>query len=229
MNALDWIIIAAIGVSAIAAYFRGFLYTTFKMLSSVIAIYLSYIGYKPINSMLRRTVIYSWLQKAAMDNANGLQEAMGLNEQTKLIECLKLPIPSSIQEGLIRNNNPEIYKLLGAESFKEYIGGYIANFYLSIIAFIILWCFVKAILHLISENIRMLTKLPVINFADKWLGFGLGLIKGVIGIWIGTIVIAFLIGFPKFQALYVLLSQSTLGKWFYENNLILSIIDQLFV
>ena len=56
MNTLDWIIIAVIAISAIAAYYMGFLYTTFKMLSTVFAVYLSYIGYKPINSILRKTI-----------------------------------------------------------------------------------------------------------------------------------------------------------------------------
>lgn len=229
MNTLDWMIIAVIAISAIAAYYKGFLYTTFKMLSTIIAIYIAYIGYKPINSILRKTFLYSWLQQVATNHVNGIQEIIGLNEQTKLIDHLNLPIPSSVKEGIIRNNNPEIYKLLGVDNFKEYIGGYIANFYLSIIAFIILWCVVKAILYLIGESIHILAKLPIISFADKWLGLFVGFIKGVVGIWIATIILAFLIGFPKFQTLSVLISESTLGKWFYENNLILDIIDQLFI
>lgn len=229
MNTLDWIIIAVIAISAIAAYFRGFLYTTFKTLSTILSLYLSYIGYKSVNSILRETFLYDWLQKVAVSNVNGIQEAMGLNEQTKLIDALSLPIPSGIKEGLVRNNNPEIYQLLGADNFKEYIGGYIANFYLSIIAFIILLCVVKAVLYLIGESIQVLAKLPIINFADRWLGLGIGFIKGVMGVWIGTIVMAFLVGLPKFQGLAVLLSESTIGKWFYENNLILDIIDQLFI
>ncbi|HHX62665.1 MAG TPA: CvpA family protein [Epulopiscium sp.] len=229
MNTLDWIIIAVIGISAITAYYRGFLYTTFRMLSTIIAIYLSYIGYRPINSMLRKTFLYDGLQKVAISNVKGLQAVMGLNEQTKLINSLNLAIPNSIKEGLIQNNNPEIYKLLGVDNFEAYIGGYIANFYLSIIAFILLWCVVKAILHLIGESIHILTKLPLIRFADRWMGFIVGLVKGILGIWIGTVILAFLIGLPKFQALSVLLSQSILGQWFYENNLILDIIDQLFI
>lgn len=229
MNTLDWIIIAVIAISAIAAYLRGFLYTIFQMLSTIVAIYLSYRWYQSINSILRKTVLYNWLQQVAISNVDGIQGAMGLNEQTKLIERLNLPVPGGIKEGLIRNNNPEIYKLLGADNFKEYIGGYIANFYLSIIAFVVLLCVVKAVLYLIGQSVQLLAKLPIISFADKWLGLGLGLIKGFVGIWIGTIVVAFLVGFPKFQTLSVLLSESTLGKWFYENNMILDIIDQLFV
>lgn len=229
MNTLDWIIIAVIAISAIAAYYRGFLYTTFKMLSTVIAIYLSYRGYRPINSILRQTFLYGWLQKVALSNAAGLHSAMGLNDQTKLIDSLGLPIPASIKEGLVRNNNPEIYKLLGADNFQEYVGGYIANFYLSIIAFVLLLFVVKAVLHLMGESIQLVARLPFIRFADKWLGLGVGFIRGVLGIWISTIILAFLIGFPKFHDLSALLSESTIGKWFYENNMILDIIDQLFM
>lgn len=229
MNTLDWIIIAVIAISAIAAYYRGFLYTTFKMLSMVIAVYLAYMGYKPINSILRGTFIYEWLRKIAVSNAAGLYSAIGLNEQTKLINSLNLPVPSSIKEGLIRNNNPEIYKLLRAEDFREYIGGYIANFYLSIIAFVLLLLVVKAILYLMGQSIQILAKLPIIRFADQWLGLGIGFIKGTLSIWIATIIVAFLIGFPQFHGLSVLLAESTLAKWFYENNMILDIIDQLFI
>ncbi len=229
MNTLDWSVIAVIAISAIAAYYKGFLYTMFKMLSTVATIYLAYIGYRPINSILRKTFLYDALQKVAISNAAGLHDALGLNEQTKLINNLNLPIPNSIKEGLVRNNNPEIYKLLGADNFQEYIGGYIANFYLSIICFIIMFLMIKAILYLLGESIHILTRLPIVHFADKWLGLGIGLIRGFLTVWFGTIITAVLIGFPKFQRLAILLKESTLARWLYENNMILDIIDQLFI
>lgn len=229
MNTLDLIIIAAIALSAIAAYYKGFLYTTFQTLSTIIAIYLSYRWYQPINSILRKTVLYKWLQKIAMSNVTGIQSVMGLNDQTQLINHLQLPIPNGIKESLIQNNNSEIYKLLGVDNFSEYIGGYIANFYLSIIAFVIVWCVIKAILYIVGESIHLLSRLPIIRFADKWFGLVVGILKGVIGVWFGTIILAFLIAVPEFQTLSILLADSTIAKWFYENNIILDIINQLFL
>lgn len=229
MNTLDWIVIAIIAISAIIAYYKGFLYTVFQTISTMLALYLSYMGYKPLNSMLRKTFLYDWLQKLAISNVDGLHNVMGLSEQAELISGLQLPIPSNIKENLIRHNNPEIYQLLGAHDFKEYVAGYISNFYLSIIAFIILLSIIKVIMHILGESIHIISKLPIIRFADKWLGLGVGIIKGCIWIWISTIVLAFLIVLPRFKALTALLSESILAKWFYENNLILEIIDQLFI
>lgn len=229
MNTLDWLIIAVIVLSTITAYRKGFLYTIFQTLSTVIAIFVASAGYKPINSMLRKTFVYDWLQEVAMGNANGLHEAIGLNNQTQFINNLNMPIPSMIQEGMVKNNNPEIYKLLSADNFTEYIGGYIANFYLSIIAFILLLFAVKALIYLLGGSIKTIANLPIINFFDRWLGLILGFAKGVIWVWISMMIIAFLIGFPKFQTLSIQLSQSSVAKWFYENNMILDIIDQLFV
>lgn len=229
MNILDLMIIAVIGISAIAAYYRGFLYTIFKTLSTIVSIYLSYIGYKPINSMLRKTFLYEWLQKIAISNVSGLQGAMGLSEQTQLINTLNLSIPSGIQENLIHHNNPEIYNLLGANDFKAYVGGYIANFYLSIIAFMLLFFVIKAAIYLLSGGVKFVARLPIISFFDKWLGLGVGMIKGIISIWIGTIILTLLIVMPQFNHLSIILSQSTLAQWFYENNLILDIIDQVFL
>ena len=123
----------------------------------------------------------------------------------------------------------EVYKLLGVDSFQEYIGGYIANFLLNIIAFIIVWCLVKVILYVADESLQIIAMLPVIKFADRWLGLGFGLIKGAIGVWIATIIMAILIVLPKFQQVGVLLSDSSIARWFYENNIVLEIIDQLFV
>lgn len=229
MNTLDWVIIAVIALSAITAFKKGFLYTVFQMLSTVIAIYLASVGYKPINSMLRKTFVYDWLQKVAVGNANGIQEAVGLKNQTQFINSLNMPIPITIQEGLVKNNNPEIYKLLGADNFTEYIGGYIANFYLSIIAFTLLLFLVKAVIYILGGSISFIANLPIISFFDRWLGLGVGFIKGVIWIWISTIIIAILIGFPRFQMLSIQLSQSTIAKWFYQNNMILDVIDELFI
>lgn len=229
MNLLDGIIIAVIALSAITAYYRGFLYTTFKVLSTIIAIYLSNIWHQPINSILSKTFLYDLLQKIAMSNVEGIQNLMGLSEQTRFIDNTNMLVPETVKEGLIRNNNPEIYKMLGADSFNEYIGGYIADFYLNIIAFIILLALIKAALNLIGESIRLLSKLPIIGFADRWLGLVVGIIRAFIGIWISAIVMTFLIGIPRLHGLSEQLSQSNLGMWFYENNLILDIINQLFI
>lgn len=229
MNILDLIVIAIIVSSGIRAYYRGFLYTTFQTLSTIVSLVLSYMIYKPINVILRKTFLYGWLQKAAMGQLLNEQDPSGVQGQAQLIKSIKLPIPDSVKENLIHNNNPEVYKLLGVDSFKEYIGGYIANFLLNIIAFIIVWLVVKALLYVVGQSLQMISKLPIISFADKWLGLGIGFIKGVIGIWIATIVMAILIVFPKFQQIGVLLSDSSIAKWFYENNIVLEIIDQLFV
>jgi len=229
MNILDLIVIAIIVISGVRAYYRGFLCTVFQTLSTIIALVLSYMIYKPINVILRKTFLYGWLQKAAMGQIFNQENPTGLQGQTQLINTIKLPIPNNIKENLIRNNNPEVYKLLGVDSFQEYIGGYIANFLLNIIAFIIVWCLVKAILYVADETLQIITMLPVIKFADRWLGLGFGFIKGAIGVWIATIVVAILIVLPKFQQVGVLLSDSSIARWFYENNIVLEIIDQLFV
>lgn len=229
MNILDWIVIAIIVFNGVRAYYKGFLYTGFQTLSTLAALVLSYMIYKPVNVILRKTFVYGWLQSTTMEQLANGQEAIGLQAQTQLINTLQLPIPDNIKEHLIRQNNPEVYKLLGVDSFAEYVGGYIANFLLNIIAFIIVWCVVKAVLYIIGESIQIIAKLPIINFADKWLGLGLGVIKGVLGIWIATIVIAIFIPLPKFQEVAILLNESTIAKWFYENNVVLALIDQLFI
>lgn len=229
MNILDWIVIAIIVFNGVRAYYKGFLYTGFQALSTIIALVLSYMIYKPINVILRKTFVYEWLQKTAISQLANGKEAAGLQAQTQLINSIKLPIPENIKEHLIRQNNPEVYKLLGVDSFTDYIGGYIANFLLNMIAFIIVWCVVKAILYIVGESLQIIAKLPIINFTDKWLGLGLGTLKGIMGIWIATIVLAILIPLPKFQGIAVLLGESTVAKWFYENNIILAFIDKLFI
>lgn len=229
MNILDLVIIAIILMSGIKAYRKGFIYTIFKALSNVLAIIIAYVSYKPINTILRGTPLYEWLKNLTMDRIFTEQVPTGLSQQAQLISELKLPIPHSIQDNLMRNNNPEVYRLLGVENFKEYIGGYIANFYLSIFAFIILYFVVKSILYILGGGLQIISNLPIIRFADQWAGFGIGIIKGFIGVWIGIIVVVFLIGIPRFQRLLILLSESIVGKWFYENNFILDMIDQLFV
>lgn len=229
MNVLDWMIIVMIVLSAIIAYYKGFLRTMFQFLSTIISIYLSYKWYQPINTILRQTFLYSWLQKLAVKNVVGLQGVMGLSEQTQLLNSLTLPIPHGTKENLIKHNNPEIYKMLGINNFTDYVGGYIANFYLSIIAFVILLCVIKFVLYLIGKSIHIISKLPIIRFADRWLGLGIGVIRGVISVWLGVTVVAFVMILPQFNSLSTLLAQSTIAKWFYENNLILEVIDQIFI
>lgn len=228
MNLLDGIIMAVIAISTITAYYKGFLYTAYRLISTVMSIYLSNLWYRPIKDILGKTFLYGSLQQLAMRNVGEIKNVMGLNEQTRFIDNTNMAIPGIIKDGLIRNNNPEIYKLLGANNFEEYMGGYIANFYLSIITFIILLAIIKAVLSLVGGSIHMLSKLPVIGFADRLIGLVVGAIRGFIIIWISSLLTALLVAIPKFHGLSGQLSQSILGKWFYENNMLLDIINQLF-
>ena len=51
-------------------------------------------------------------------------------QQRMMIEQMELPQP--MKDALLENNNSEIYHLLGADSFFEYVGSYLTSMILNL-------------------------------------------------------------------------------------------------
>ena len=149
-----------------------------------------------------------------------------MQTQTALIEAM--PLPEFLKEALLENNNPVIYQLLHAESLKEYIAGYLANVCINVLsvaaAFVLIYIVVKVVIN----ALHLFSKLPGLNFLNRFSGFLVGGAKGLVCVWLAGIVLTFFQCRGAFAELFSAMERTFFAGYFYENNILLQLILTIF-
>ena len=163
--------------------------------------------------------------QTSMGLDTALQEG-AMQTQTALIEAM--PLPEFLKEALLENNNPVIYQLLHAESLKEYIAGYLANVCINVLsvaaAFVLIYIVVKVIIN----ALHLFSKLPGLNFLNRFSGFLVGGAKGIVCVWLAGIVLTFFQCRGAFAELFSAMERTLFAGYFYENNILLQLILTIF-
>ncbi len=226
MNTL-WIgVIVILVLSGILGWKRGLIRTIFSLFSLMTALLLAYWISPVISKSLQKNekVMDYYTQK--VDEFLNLKETgKKLNEQIKIIE--ELPVPESIKKSLIDNNKEEIYQALDAESFSEYLTNSIACFILNAMVFFVIFLLVRIGLHILCFVLDIISKLPILNELNHFAGLAVGVLQGLLSLWIACTILTACSGTQWGQDAMNMIGQSKLLSVIYNNNLILKYITNL--
>lgn len=114
-------------------------------------------------------------------------ENVSLQEQIEMIEHAELP--EFFRKVLLENNNSEVYALLGVERFADYIGSYIARLVINVVAFLVTFIMITIVVRMTLFTLDVVTKIPVVRGLNRWAGAGLGIVMGMILVWMFFMVI----------------------------------------
>ena len=117
-----------------------------------------------------------------------LTAGMDRVDQTKFIESL--PLPQSIKDQIEAFNNENGYLKLGATDFASYIINYIASLIMNILAYAVTFLIVWLIIRLVLGALSVFRSLPIIGWADHLLGLLLGVVQGVLLVWVLFLVLS---------------------------------------
>lgn len=145
--------------------------------------------------------------------------------QMKAIEDADLP--DVFKNLLETNNNSEIYKSLGVNSFVQYIGKYLSALIINIVAFLLTFILVTIILRAIIFALDIIANLPVLGFVNRFAGGIIGMFGALIIIWIVFIVITLLYTTDFGRETYALIQGDTFLKVLYEYNPIMKLATML--
>lgn len=229
LSYFDYGFVAIILISIIIGYKKGLINMIFGLASTLIGIFLGYLLYPNVSAMLiKYTGLYHFIVNKVIKALNLKKlagDAISTQDQTHLIQNLKLP--EFLRNLLVHNNNDVVYDLLKAKGLEEYIGGTIATIAINALAFLIVLMIVILLLNIVSSALNFVSKLPVIHQLNTVGGLAVGLAQGLIFIWIICILLSFVIALQGNEKLTLLVSQSPVVKFFYENNFILKGISNL--
>ena len=156
--------------------------------------------------------------QAASDVLNNLTRI----EQTKLIQ--NLPVPDFLQKLMLNYNNSEGYKKLGADTFGSYLVDFIANLILNIVAFLVTLLVSHVIVWGIFRILDLAAHLPVLRGLNRIGGLALGLVEGIVVVWVIFLVISMLSGTQIGVTLMKMIDESVILKPLYESNLLMRLV-----
>jgi len=227
MNVLTIIVLIIFLVFILNGYRKGFIRKFASMFFFIAASVLVYLATPHISSFLKNyTPVYKVIedkceQAFLTDDGNAEEETSQL-EQIKFIENLE--IPEVLQKQLTSNNNKSVYENLAVESFKNYIVSYLATLILNIISYVVTFILVSVILRLAIKALDVMAKLPIIHGINQFLGLFLGLLQGVLVVWLIFLVITIFSSTSAGRQLLLMVSESPILTFIYDSNLLLKFL-----
>ena len=193
---LTWlgiVVLAILAVVAYRGYKRGFIREVVSFFFVFLAIAVSWAINPYVNEFfMENTPVYEMVRESCERFVSSGEKDEGENtgSQTGFIEDLELP--ELLQKGLEANNIEEVYAYLSVETFGEYVSEALARMIINGLSFAVSYMMASVILRLGTWILNVLAGLPVLNGANKLAGGMVGLVKGVLFIWIAFLVLTVL-------------------------------------
>jgi len=227
MNVLTIIVLIIFLVFILNGYRKGFIRKFASMFFFIAASMLVYLATPHISSFLKNyTPVYKVIEdkceQAFLTDEGNAEEETSQLEQIKFIENLE--IPEVLQKQLTSNNNKSVYENLAVESFKNYIISYLATLILNIISYVVTFILVSVILRLAIKALDVMAKLPIIHGINQFLGLFLGLLQGVLVVWLIFLVITIFSSTSTGRQLLLMVSESPILTFIYDSNLLLKFL-----
>lgn len=223
-------VIAAVYLVGMVLYghYKGFIRLSVSALALLITLVTVHAAMPCVTDWLKHDTPAYEMVKQGMEKAVGLDEllteqdrgnAFGKAEERTIIENLELP--DQIKRLLAENNNGEVYRLMGIELFRDYIGSYLADMIIKIIVFILLFLVVFILLHVVVVWLDLIARLPILSGLNKIAGAVLGGTVALIFLWIACLVFTVLSGTEAGAAVMKQIDASPWLSWLYDHNMLL--------
>ncbi len=230
MGWLFWVLLIFTILMAIRGADKGFLRMALSLASMVIIMLLASWLNPYVGSFMKTTPVYTvvksecgnFFEKKISSYENDEGQGMSKSDQITAIDAQEFP--EIIRNALNENNNSEIYDLLGVSDFVDYLSGYVANFVINGIAYILSFAIAAIIVKLIFSAIDLLTMLPVVGTVNAIAGMLVGVGQAILWIWVFFVLVTILCNTELGQILAAQIEDNSILKILYDKNVLLNII-----
>lgn len=207
---------------ALYGHYRGFLRLAVSMAALVLSLGTVRMAMPPLTAFLKEnTGIHQWIQKS-LEEAIGLEGITGnMNlpaQQRAAIE--EMPLPKSVKQILVENNNEEIYRILGVDGFIDYIASFLAGRIINAMAFVLLFITMNVGLHILSRCLNLIARLPVLYGLNQIAGAVLGVMMALSYFWVACFALNIFVSTDWGNYILSSIEQTPWIAWLYHNNLL---------
>lgn len=141
--------------------------------------------------------------------------------QTSAIEAADLP--DVFKDLLTENNNSEMYQRLGAETFAQYVGNFLSELILNILAFLCTFILITIVIRAIVFALDIVSNLPVLGILNRLAGAVIGTAGALVIVWTVFVVITLLYATSVGKELYHMIETDVFLNALYQHNPIMGI------
>lgn len=169
-------------------HYRGLIRMAVSMVALIATFAIVRMAMPYINEIVKnQTPVYEWIKDGVEHALIPEENPIKVSDEQELIESLRLP--KEIQELLVENNKPDMYRLLGVEAFAEYVANYLAGLIINAVGFVLMFALVYIVVHLIMRWLDIMAKLPILSGVNKLAGAVLGGIEGLFFLWLLSLLV----------------------------------------
>lgn len=132
-------------------------------------------------------------------------------------------LPDVFKSLLTVNNNSEIYKQLGVETFAQYVGGFMAKLFIDIVSFLCTFLLVTIILRAIVFALDIVADLPGIGAVNHLAGALLGVAGALVVVWLMFLIITLMFTTSIGKEMFRMIEASGFLQVLYDYNPVLKL------
>ncbi len=214
MNFTDIIIIIFIGYSCFLGYKKGFIKTLFDTLGVVVAFFVS-------------KEFYYLVEKFLLNNTKLFVKVHDFFESKvaeSTVDTFKNSVHLPVELQNIISNILNSGDAAQMDTFSTFVDN-ISLIVIRSISFVVTFLVIYAVLIVLSNFVNIISKLPVLNITNRAFGAGVGILKGVIILYLIFALSSPLISTMQDSELSKNVLNSESSKIFYNNNILLNYLS----
>lgn len=143
--------------------------------------------------------------------------------QTQIAAIEGADLPEVFKELLLSNNNSEIYKSLGVNTFAEYVSKYLARLIVGILAFLLTFVVVTIVVRAIVFALDIVAELPVLGILNRLAGIIIGIVISLIIVSFIFIIITMLYTTSVGKSMMQMIRGDEFLSFLYDHNYVMKI------
>lgn len=132
-------------------------------------------------------------------------------------------LPDVFKSLLTVNNNSEIYKQLGVNTFAQYVGSFMAKLFIDIVSFLCTFLLVTIILRAVIFALDIVAELPGIGLVNHLAGGLMGVFGALIVVWLLFLVITLLFTTSIGKEMFRMIESNGFLQVLYDYNPVLKL------
>ena len=234
MNWLFYTVVVVLLIGALVGYRRGAIRIAVSLLAIIITLGVTFLLTPRVTDIvIEQTSADEWIEEKGQDVLESvLNESWQAKEdedkemtkqfQSQLIENAE--VPQIIKDYFQRNNNPEVYTLLGAENFTDYITKSISRLIISLVVSVCIFAVVSLVIRLILYALDVVPVLPVIGTVNRLAGALFGTVAALLVIWLAFMLITVFCTAESGMKLMTMINENEFLSFLYNNNYVMKMV-----
>lgn len=206
-------VVVVLALSALYGYKRGFVHIVLSMVAMLVTFILAGLLTVPVSAMIKSaTPLYEHIEKSV----GGLVA----DNNVDINSISNLGLPKNIEEKIMEGAGEAI------DNFNVYLVDTLSDMLLKTLTFFGLIIVMYIIVRIIIVVCDFISKLPVLNSINKTGGLVVGLVQGLLIIWIACLVVTAFSDKAWAQEVFRQINDNALLTFIYDNNPIIYIVTK---